>query len=122
MTKTTASDVKKARVVIDIDGEEYTLIPSPEAIITLSGKYGGLRPLMDAVQRCSVQAMNDIVCAGLGLEGEKAKGMLRAVASTNLMELLPKISDFTVVLSNGGRPLDTSKDESEDQKGGDGPL
>ena len=118
-SKASLTDVKKARVTIDIDGEEYTLIPSPDAIITLSTKYDGIAPVMAAIGRMNVIAMADTVNAGLGFEGSKAREMLRSVASSNLLELMPKLTDFAAILANGGRPLTAEKEEGE---GGKNPL
>lgn len=117
--KVTASDVKKARVIVEIDGDEYTLIPSPDAILSLSAKYDGLAPLMGAIGRLNIQAMADVVNAGLGFEGAKARDMVTAVASSNSLELLPKLSEFASILANGGRPL---KAEKTGDEGGKGPL
>lgn len=114
MTKTTASDVKKARVVIEIDGEEYTLIPSPEAIIGLSGRYNGLAPLNRALGEFNVQAMVDIVIAGLGLEGKDAKDMAKTVVMCDKTEITGKLSEFVMTLANGGKPLKT---EAAEEKG-----
>jgi len=112
----TASDVKKARVVIDLDGEEFTLIPSPEAILGLSQKYDGFASLMAAIARLQAQAMIDTVVAGLGLEGRAARDMASTVVSAGLIELMPKLQDFAAILANGGRPL---KSEKTDEEGGD---
>lgn len=119
MTKTTASDVKKARITIDLNGQEETLIPSPNAIITLSMKYDGLTPLIAAIGRLNVQAMADTIVAGLGLEGGEARNMPTTIVESGLLELQPKLQDFATTLANGGRPLRTEKTSDE---GGKGPL
>lgn len=119
MAKTTASDVKKARVTVEIDGEEYTLIPSPEAILGLSDKYGGLQPLNRALGSVNVRAMVDIVIAGLGLEGKEANEMAKAVAMADKLDIGPKLSEFVGILANGGKPLKSDKDADE---GSNGPL
>lgn len=108
MSKTTASDVKKARVVIQIDGDEYSLIPSPEAIISLSGAYDGFAPLIAAIGRLNHKAIADTICAGLGLEGSKAREMGQQIAVHGILELSPKAAEFASILANGGRPLTTS--------------
>lgn len=118
MTKT-ASDVKKARVVVEIDGEEHTLIPSPEAIIFLSNKYDGFAPLIAAIGRFNFQAIADTVCAGLGLEGAKARDMAKQVAMSGLIDLSSKCNEFASICANGGRPLTA---ETDKQEGGSGPL
>lgn len=120
MTKTTASDVKQARVVVEIGDKEYTLIPSPEAILGLSDKYGGLGPLNQALGNFSIRAIGDIVIAGLGLEGKEAKDMMTTVvAAPNKMDSIKKLSEFIGILANGGRALKADKTNEE---GGNGPL
>ncbi|RVC47577.1 hypothetical protein EN781_00120 [Mesorhizobium sp. M4A.F.Ca.ET.090.04.2.1] len=116
------ADLKKARVAVEIDGVDYELIPSPDAIITLSGKYDGLAPLIGAIQRLNVKAMGDTVVAGLGLEGKAAREMMMSVACTPLLELLPQLSTFASILTNGGRPLTQAADDKDDQEGDKGPL
>lgn len=117
-SNTSVNDIKKARITVELDGDEYVLIPSPEAIITLSMKYDGIAPLMGAIGRLNVQAMADTVVAGLGLEGREARDMAGTVAASSLLEILPKISEFASILANGGRSLKTEKAEG----GGKGPL
>lgn len=119
MTKTSASDVKKARVQVEIDGEEHTLIPSPEAILILSAKYDGLQPLNAAIGRVNVHAIADVVIAGLGLENAEARAMLRAVATSDIIVIGQKASQFVNILANGGRAVTPAK---PDDKEGDGPL
>lgn len=111
--KVTASDVKKAQVKIELNGVEETLIPSPNAIINLSMRYGGIAPLMTAIGQLNVQAMADTVAAGLSLEGRDARDMPTTVVESGLLELLPKLSEFASILANGGRPLKTEKSEEE---------
>jgi hypothetical protein len=120
MSKTTASDVKKARVVVEIDGIDFTLIPSPEAIMFLSNKYDGFAPLIAAIGRFNFQAIADTVCAGLGIEGAKAREMAKQVAMSGLIDLSSKCNEFASICANGGRALVV--DENADQEGGKGPL
>lgn len=105
MAKTNPADIKQARVIVEIDGEDCELVPTPGAIISLSAKYDGLAPLSAAVARGNVQAAIDIVNAGLSLEGRAAREMAESVASTSLLEITSKLSEFVGILLNGGKPL-----------------
>ncbi len=113
--KVTASDIKQARVTIELLGEEHTLIPSPEAMLNLSMAYDGFAPLMAAIARLNAKAMIDTVVAWLGLEGRAARDMGPTVVKSGLLELMPKLQDFAAILANGGRPLKT-----EETEGGNG--
>lgn len=124
MAKVTASDVRKARITIELgpEGEtqEYTLIPSPEAILSLSMKYDGFAPLMAAIARLNIQAMIDTVVAGLDLKGPAARDIAAKVAVSPIIdELLPKLSEFASILANGGRPM---KPVTPEDEGGCRPL
>lgn len=114
MTKTSAADVKKARVTVEIDGEELTLIPSPDAIISLSAKYDGIAPLINALGRLSLQAAVDTVVAGMGWEGRAARDAQSMVARSSIVEIAPKLTEFAMILANGGRPL--REDDAEKEK------
>lgn len=113
MSKVSAADVKRARITIDLDGEDVTLIPSPDAIIFLSGKYDGFSPLLQSLQRLNIQAAVDVVIAGLGLEGKEAKAAGQRVAVTGTIDLMPKLVEFVMILANGGKPLKEAEDDGE---------
>lgn len=105
MAKTSAADVKNARVTIEIDGDEVTLVPSPDAIITLSRAYDGFRPLLDALARFNFDAATATIIAGLGLEGRAAKEMAEKVARNSIIDLVPPLTAYVMILLNGGKPL-----------------
>lgn len=111
MSKISAADVKRARVTIDLDGEEVTLIPSPDAIISLSARYDGFQPLLAALQRLSHQAAVDVIAAGLGVEGKAVKDISRQVAVTGAIDLMGKLVEFVMICANGGRPLKEADDD-----------
>jgi hypothetical protein len=120
MAKVTASDINKARVVVEIDGEEYTLIPSPGAILFLSDKYGGFGPLNRGLGDFNVRAMGDIVIAGLGLGGKEANDMMmKIIAAPEKLEIIRKLSIFVGILANGGK---APKDDTAEEEGSSGPL
>lgn len=114
MPKVSALDVKRARVTVEIDGEEMTLVPSPGAILVLSEQYDGFGPLIQAIQRLKVSAAADVVIAGLGLEGRAAKEMREKVAMTGVVDLVGKLTEFVMVLANGGRPLTDDEDSKKE--------
>ncbi|CDX30857.1 hypothetical protein MPLA_140348 [Mesorhizobium sp. ORS 3359] len=98
-------DDAKTVVEIELDGRPLTLTPTPEAIIGVSDAFDGLAPAMAAISRLSVKAMTVVINAGAGLKGDDAKGTAKAVASSNLVDLSGKLTDFVASLCNGGRPF-----------------
>lgn len=112
-TKTSAADVKKARVTVEVGGEELTLVPSPDAIITLSAKYDGLAPLVAKLSNLNFQAAVDTIVAGMGWEGRAAREAQQAVAQSSIIEIIPKLTEYVMILANGGRPL---RDDQVEEK------
>ncbi|MEQ1938616.1 hypothetical protein ABMA46_10200 [Mesorhizobium sp. CN5-321] len=113
MAKASAADVKKARIDIEVDGEPVTLIPSPDAIITLSRAYDGFKPLLDAISRFNFDAISGTIVAGAGVDGKDARDMTQKVAKTNIIELVPPLTAFVMILLNGGKPLADDDGEKE---------
>lgn len=114
MSKASAADVKAARVDIEVDGEPLTLIPSPDAIITLSRAYDGFKPLLDAIGRFNFDAISATIVAGAGVDGKEARDLVQQVAKTNIIELVPPLTAFVMILLNGGKPLAKDEDGKED--------
>lgn len=114
--KTRIADVKNARVTVEIDGEDVILIPSPDAIITLSRAYDGFRPLLDAIGRFNVDAAMAVVVAGAGVEGKAARSLSDRVAKTSMVSLAAPLTAFVTILVNGGKPLSDGDDEEGEDK------
>lgn len=106
-------DVQKARVTIKLGDNDVVLKPSPAAILGLSEKYDGFEPLLAAVRRFRVQAAVDIVLAGAGAEGKAARALADQVVDAGMIDMLPSLVDFIMILANGGR----RRSEEEDDKG-----
>lgn len=113
MSKASAADIKMARIDIDIDGDAVTLIPSPDAIITLSRAYDGFKPLLDAIGRFNFDAISATIVAGVGAEGKDARDLIQRVAKTNIIELVPPLTAYVMILLNGGKPLAKDEDGKE---------
>jgi len=113
MANVTAMDVKNARVIIELEGEEVTLTPSPDAIISLSAKYDGLGPLINALQRVNVQASVDVVVVGAGAKDKEAKTLANKVVREGVTKLMPQLLEFVFILANGGKPLKEADDDGE---------
>lgn len=113
VTKASAADIKEARIDIEVDGEPITLIPSPDAIITLSRAYDGFKPLLDAISRFNFDAISATIVAGVGAEGKDARDLVQKVAKTNIIELVPPLTAFVMILLNGGKPLAKDEDGEE---------
>lgn len=115
MAKASVADVKRARIDIEVDGEPITLIPNPDAIITLSRAYDGFKPLLDAISRFNFDAISATIVAGVGVEGKEARDLIQKVAKTSIVELVPPLTAFVMILLNGGKPLADDDDEGKEK-------
>lgn len=119
MTKISATDVRDARVTVVLNGDELVLRATPEAILSLSERYDGFKPLFDALQRVSIGAATDIIIAGTGASQKARANIARQVATTGMVDLMPKLAEFVGIVANGGRRSDDSDEEGQPQKRGE---
>jgi hypothetical protein len=91
--------------------EERQLKPSISAMRRISSKHGGLRQAIEKIERLDIDAVVDILEAGLGTpQTVKAREeLLEATYRTGLSSDTGRIAEqcvsFVITLLRGGRPL-----------------
>lgn len=106
--------------VVTLGGTKYTLKPTINSVRAINSTLGGLRPALDAVQALNFDATATIIAAASGTE-MKAK-TLRAMgdalwqAGDDRAAILGDVTEFLIVLLNGGKKVD---DDETDSKGDD---
>lgn len=102
-------------VTITIDGDDYTLKPTPYAIKTLSANYDGLTGCLDRLRRMDMNAFIYVINIGTGTKGQAAKDLEAAICRTPMGDLVGPLVEYVAVLMNGGRPLENNDDGGDDE-------
>lgn len=114
------SAIGAGNVVVTLDGEDYTLKPTPYAIKTLSAQYNGMSGCLDALRRMDMNAFINVLCIGAGLKGQAVKEAEPVICRTPMGDLVGPLVEYVAVLMNGGRPLDDDASEEEEADEGNG--
>lgn len=95
---TTKTQYGKTTVAI---GEfEFELTPNLDAVRKIEGRFGGLRPALDALGNLSVDACTTIVAAGAGLTPQEVKELPDAIFNAGVAEVTAQVVPFVVALLN----------------------
>lgn len=105
-------------VVVTLNGTEYVLKPSLNALQVLSRKNGGIRGSIEAVMRMDIDVITTVIEVGLTRQAVKAIGNLpEAVYTAGLTDdtgaIVLKCIDFLSMLSHGGKPARTPSDDED---------
>lgn len=113
-------------VAITIQGKEFKLRPSNEAIQELSRFAGGMgiRGILESLLRNDIMTVNKVVELGLGKEQLKQVGGLPKLPGLLFAEgytddtggLLAKCLEYAQVLLRGGRAAPLPDEEEPDQE------
>jgi len=99
-------------VEIELDGETVVLKPTLLACQTLSRKAGGLSAAVEAVGRMDFDMLVSVIALGLN---RKPSDVEEAVWSTGMTNLVAPAIRFLTIVSNGGRPLESSGGSKEEE-------
>lgn len=88
---------------VTIDGIEVTLLPSLNAAIKLSDRYGGFLPLLDVLNVGSLEAATDVIFWTLGKKDSERASLREQVYSAGLAYLTPHLVRYVIALMHGGR-------------------
>jgi hypothetical protein len=120
MAKVTASDINKARVVVEIGRRGIHAHPVAGGDSVSVRQVWRVWAAQPWPRRFNVRAMGDIVIAGLGLGGKEANDMMmKIIAAPEKLEIIRKLSIFVGILANGGK---APKDDTAEEEGSSGPL
>lgn len=92
----------------------YTLVPTLDAATRISRQFTGIDAAIKRVLTFDVDAFAAVVIAGAGLKDGPAKNVPAKVWGA-MPELVGPLTDYLLILRNGGRPLDEAKEEAEDE-------
>jgi hypothetical protein len=86
-------------------GERRVLRPTLRAVTHISSVCGGLKKALTAIGEFDLTAMTAVIRAGLNLTDQESKKVPELIYETGILELTGPLSDFIVVLANGGKPI-----------------
>lgn len=88
-------------VEVEIDGDRYELKPTVDAIRRISRAYKGLAPALAALQNVDVDAIAQVILAGAGVHGQRAKSLEAAIALRPMAYLEPAANFLAGILDDG---------------------
>jgi hypothetical protein len=110
------SKITAGQVDITLGNDTLTLAPTIEAMTKISRTFGGMKPAIDRVLALDIDAFTVIIATGAGLSGNKAAGLGDKVWKHGMDNLVGGLTDYLLILRNGGRPL-SSGDDGEGAEG-----
>ena len=104
------SKTQYGKTIVAIGEFEFELTPNLDAVRKIEGRFGGLRPALDALGNLSVEACAFVIAAGAGLTPKETKELPDAVFEAGVAEVTAQVVPFVVALLN---PSQAKAEESE---------
>jgi hypothetical protein len=106
MKDTPMAQILSGHVEIVLDGEKVTLAPTLFAATTICKHFGGFQAAIGKISAFDLESYAAVVRAGLGYKTEKdAAGLLDQVFASGVLNLFSPLSEYLMILANGGKPL-----------------
>lgn len=102
------------QVTLEIQGEEYTLVPSLKASDKIDGRFGSAREAADAALKMSTHTLAHIVAAGAGIGQREFDGLREAIFKHGTANVAPKCVEFCLMLLNPTGSDVEEKDSGEE--------
>lgn len=105
----------RATVKIQLDGEEFELVPTLAAMEHLNKKYENFQSVYSRLASMNFDCYADVIIAGLLHMPKKAdlNGTKQAVFEAGIIALMPSLVRFVSILLNGGREIKEGEEEEE---------
>lgn len=104
--------LNSGEVTITLGGEERTLAPTLGAATRISRAFNGFQGALQQLQASDLDAYVTVIQHGLGLRTEaETKGLREKVWAAGLNRLVLPLTEYVLMLSNGGRPLEEPEDD-----------
>lgn len=88
---------------VSLADNDYTLIPTLEAVRKIESRFGGLRPALDALQALSVEGTSHIIAAGANLTAKQTAQLQEEVFAAGIGEVTVQVVPYVVALLNPGK-------------------
>lgn len=107
------SDLLDGQISIKLGDEEAVLMPTLFAATRISRHFGGLQNCLQKMTTGDLDALTTVVRYGLGFKSEaEANGLDEKVWRAGVFSLTTPVTEYVLVLSNGGRPLNSPEPDA----------
>ena len=118
--KPDAPKLGQGNIKFDLGNETYELRPTINAMRMLNQKYGGMQNVMDKIIGMDMQAIEDVLVAGLGpsYQNPKARNQLMEKVfaegvTDDTGQFMLKCQRYVVSLLRGGKPYSPNDPEND---------
>lgn len=114
------SKVNYGTVDIECESRTYTLKITPNAILKIEGKWGGIMAALHATEKMSYGDAAYIVCAAANIGQREQKEVLDDLLNMGILSVAPKIAEYIGnCLNPTGRESSVSDDSLEEDSEGE---
>jgi hypothetical protein len=100
------SDLTEGNIDIPLAEGTATLSPTLYAATRVSKHFGGFQAALNRVSAGELDAITAVVRFGLGIKSDAdAIGLDEKVWQAGVLRLTAPITEFVLILANGGRPI-----------------
>lgn len=85
---------------VQLDDEEFELVPSLLAVRNIEARFGGLRAAAQAVHGLSVEGVAYIVACGAGITGKPAEALVEKVWLAGVVDVSVQLGPYLAALYN----------------------
>lgn len=114
MKDTPMSQILSGHVEIVLDGETVTLAPTLFAATHICKHFGGFQAAIGKISAFDLESYAAVIRGGLGYKTDKdAAGLLDKVFAAGVLNLFTPLSEYLMILANGGKPLSAPGAETD---------
>jgi hypothetical protein len=115
------SKILSGQVEIDLGGDTVALLPTLNAATRISRQFGGFQGALQRIQASDLDAYVSVIQHAIGMRTEaETKGLREKVWGTGLNRLVLPLTEYVLMLANGGRALDEPAEDDASQGKGEG--
>jgi hypothetical protein len=108
-----STSIGAGNVEITLVGEKVTLRPTLRAMQTISKGSGGIIGAINDVAKFDFETIVNVVAIGLNKTAPgDVKDIAERVYENGITDLIEPLTNFLVILANGGRPVEKTVDEN----------
>lgn len=113
------ASIDDGQVALKLGEETFSLVPSIAAIKGIGRDLGGLVQALAKVQALDFDAMLAIAKHGLRADDKLAKRLPGLLFRSRIVTLIPPMTEYLMILSNGGKRPEKKPAEEADTEDGD---